>query len=235
MRYYIEELIRSSIAPPYPRLCPHHASPRVLLVQGCRLLLSRMPETRLGRASQTCLSKRSGTSHRYVLTGQAVLFINLTASQPECQINGAWLSYECRRKYLHWVKMLYTRCAISLPHPSKNHELFVARQIFHTDGFNIPSKLTPYTPDEFMESSILAGLFNDERSQAMIQELREAADQNTYLMTAGFRYGQYFIVLMSKFYFYRHALRRDGTEVKPTVVLLNGYVHLRGPYGKDRG
>lgn len=163
------------------------------------------------------------------------LCISITSCQTDCQLNGAWLSYETRRRYLHWVKIFYQDYPGSIPRQGRNDELAVGRQIFDMDGSDLQgaSKLTPYTPDEFMRTPLLAGLFSDRRSRAMVSELREESQVNIYLMTTRFHYGQYFIAMMSKFCFHKGPLRQDGTCAEPTVTLLNGYVHLKGPYGKD--
>ncbi|KAJ3519076.1 hypothetical protein NMY22_g13360 [Coprinellus aureogranulatus] len=130
--------------------------------------------------------------------------------------------------------MFFVTAARSLPHPSEKDEWFSARRIFHVDGCNAPTMLKAHTPEEFLRTPILAALFDDPRSREMVEILRDTEGEDIYLLTAAFRFGQYFIAVTSKFYLRRHPLRRDRTEPEPTAVLLNGYVHLKGPYGEGQ-
>ena len=146
----------------------------------------------------------------------------------ECQIDGAWLGYEQRRRYIHWLRLLCRDAAPSLPRPSEGDKSHSPKRILFADALNLPTHVKIFNTDEFLGVRYISQLLDDERSQALVQEVetyKESGDGDPYLVTAGFRYGQYFIVLISKVHIQRGEI---GTD--PMIVLHNGYVHVKGPY-----
>jgi hypothetical protein len=118
--------------------------------------------------------------------------------------------------------------ALSLPRPSERDKSHSSRRILFADAFNLPTHVKIFNTDNFLGAPYIPQLLDDDRSQASVQEVatyKESGNDSPYLVTAGFRYGQYFTTLISRVHIQRGEI---GTD--PTVVLRNGYVHMKCPY-----